>query len=62
MKPASSGLECVEALWRHMLQKKPDKFLTRYSFYFLFVIVGIIRVLERNFIFGNAFDMAVTDC
>ena len=62
IREISAEPDPVEALWQHMLQEKPNKFFTRYRFYFLFVAVGIIRVSERNFIFGNAFDTAVADC
>ena len=62
VREISAEPDPVEALWQHMLQEKPNKFFTRYRFYFLFVAVGIIRVSERNFIFGNAFDTAVADC
>ena len=61
VREISAEPDPVEALWKHMLKKKSDKFFARYRFCFLFVAVRIIRVLERNFIFRNAFDTAVAD-
>ena len=61
IREISAEPDSVEALWQHMLQEKPNKFFTRYRFYFLFVAVGIIHISKKNFIFRNAFDTAVAD-